>query len=308
MSSPSSSSSPKKTLAIFGATGHQGRALITHILSDPFLSSQYSIRALTRDTTSPQSQSLLKSYPSISLTPADVTLPSTLTSALSKVHTVFAMTNPSFGPTSFEDELQQAKNIADASLQAQIQHLIFSTLPSVTQISSGKYTKCTPFDAKAGAEKYIRSLPIKSSFYAPAFFMQNFYTSPFLAPRLARDGSKTWELIRANSPETKHRLSMPSGTEASLSERSSPNRKMVYRQVSVGEFKAGLGLPEEVAEVFVDGFGFYEEFGYYGEDGEEKMKWARENTRDLPDGTGLMILEGYLRKYPFKLGAWEPGK
>lgn len=55
------------------------------------------------------------------------------------------------------------KGIADAAVAQGCQYIIFSTLPAVSKISSGKHTTMTPFDAKAVVEKSIRSLPIKSS-------------------------------------------------------------------------------------------------------------------------------------------------
>jgi hypothetical protein len=40
-------------LVVFGTTGQQGSSVINHVLSDPILSSKYSLRSVTRDVTNP---------------------------------------------------------------------------------------------------------------------------------------------------------------------------------------------------------------------------------------------------------------
>lgn len=41
-----------KILAIFGAAGQQGSSVLNHVLNDPELSQEYSVRAITRDVNS----------------------------------------------------------------------------------------------------------------------------------------------------------------------------------------------------------------------------------------------------------------
>lgn len=90
--------------------------------------------------------------------------PASLETTLTGVHTVFAITTPSFGPNAVKLEYNNAKTIADEAVQKGATYIIFSTLPAVKEISNGKYTHVTHFDAKAMAERYIRGLPIKSAF------------------------------------------------------------------------------------------------------------------------------------------------
>jgi uncharacterized protein YbjT (DUF2867 family) len=49
-----------KTITVFGATGNQGGSVIKHILADPQLSTQFKIRAVTRDSAKPAAQELAK--------------------------------------------------------------------------------------------------------------------------------------------------------------------------------------------------------------------------------------------------------
>ena len=57
-----------------------------------------------------------------------------------------------------------------------IQHLIFSTLFNVNEITHGVYKNVNHFDSKAAIETYIRSLGIPASFFMPGFFMPNLET------------------------------------------------------------------------------------------------------------------------------------
>ena len=185
-----------KILAVFGATGQQGGSVINYVLNDPELSQRYKIRAITRDPNTEKAKQL-----KVEVVQGDVLNRASLKTALTGVHTVFAMTTPCFGPNGLEVEYNSGKTIADVAIEEGAEYIIFSTLPSARDISGGKYTKVTPFDAKAKAEQYIRGLDIKSAFYSPGYFIENFQAQTFLAPRQAPNG--TWVMARHTSPKTK---------------------------------------------------------------------------------------------------------
>ncbi|OOF98237.1 hypothetical protein ASPCADRAFT_164647 [Aspergillus carbonarius ITEM 5010] len=163
----------KKTIVIFGATGQQGGSVIQSILHDPHLSTTYHIRAITRTPSHPSAQALQCN--GIEIIPADANNPASLLRALANSYMVFAMTLPEFSaPNAKQTEIAQGKAIADAAVACGTEYIIFSTLPHVSRISHGKYTRVEYFDAKAEVEEYIRGLPIKSVFYLPGWFLQNF--------------------------------------------------------------------------------------------------------------------------------------
>jgi uncharacterized protein YbjT (DUF2867 family) len=168
-----------KILAIFGATGQQGGSVLSHVLNDPELSKEYTIRAITRDPSSKSAESLKKL--NVEVVKSDLTDKSSVSAALKGAHTVFVLTAPNFGPNAKAEEFTQGKNMADGAVEEKVNYLIFSTLPSVTRLSGGRYTKVHSFDVKEEIEQYIRTLPIKSAFFAPGSFMQNFQN--IMAPR-----------------------------------------------------------------------------------------------------------------------------
>jgi uncharacterized protein YbjT (DUF2867 family) len=70
-------------------------------------------------------------------------------------------------------EIAQGKAIADAAVAAGAYQIIWSSLPSITEMTGGKITSMKHFDGKAEVEAYIRTLDIKSMFFMPGWFMQN---------------------------------------------------------------------------------------------------------------------------------------
>ncbi|CAJ2504338.1 Uu.00g117320.m01.CDS01 [Anthostomella pinea] len=288
-------------LVVFGATGQQGGSVITNVLNDPELSEQFKIRAITRDVNSDKSELLKKQ--NVQVIQGDVTDRASLEAALTGAHTVFAMTTSVFSANPVEDEYNNGKTIADVAVSKSAQYLIWSTLPYVSEISSGKYTKITPFDAKAKVERYIRGLPgIKSAFFAEGYFMENFAPQPFLAPKKAADG--TWVLARhvfAEPDKYEGRKFCAAEALYTLEEIAAiltraTGQTVVYKQVPVEEWRASLQLPPAFAELFVEAYECGEEIGYFGPGTEELVAWAAANARGR-----LTTVEEHLQAHPLQL-------
>lgn len=97
-----------------------------------------------------------------------------LVAAIEGSHTVFVVTN--FWESLSKDvEVSQGKAVTDASKTAGVQHLIFSSLRNVTEISKGRLTHLAHFDSKAEIEDYIRASGVPASFVQPGFFMSNMF-------------------------------------------------------------------------------------------------------------------------------------
>ena len=309
-----------KILAVFGATGQQGSSVIDYVLNDRELSQQYKIRAITRDVNSEKAKQLLEK---VEVVQGDFLNRASLETALAGAHTVFAMTTPTFGPGGLEAEYNSGKTIADVAVEKGVEYIIFSTLPSVKEISGGKYTKVTPFDAKAKAEQHIRGLPIKSAFYSPGSFMENFQSQAFLAPRRAPDG--TWVMARHVSPKSQVPLidavgdtgkfvgailaepdkyegktfcaaaALYSLEEIAAIMSKATGKTVVYKQIPLEDFKQSLSFMGDLVDIFVEGFS-YAEFGYFGPDSEKLVAWAVENARGRPS-----TFEEYLEAHPLQL-------
>ena len=95
-----------------------------------------------------------------------------------------------FGVTSFwehfDKEYQHGKNLVDAVAESNVEHFVFSTLPSANKLSNGKLD-VPHFDLKAKLEQYTKELGIEATFVHVAFYYENFLY--FFPPKKNGNGS-----------------------------------------------------------------------------------------------------------------------
>ncbi|CAM1511973.1 Fc.00g094860.m01.CDS01 [Cosmosporella sp. VM-42] len=307
-------------LAVFGATGQQGSSVVNYVLNDPELSQKFKVRAITRDANSEKAKQLKEK--NVEVVSGDSSDRASIQAALTSVHTVYIMTVPDFSPDAVQVEFNSAKTMADVAVEKGVKYIIFSTLPSVIEMSGGKYTQVTPFDAKAKAEQYIRGLPIKSAFCSLGSFMENLQSQTFLAPQPSPDG--TWVMTRPVSSKVQQPLINAVGDTgkfvgAILAEpekyegktfhaatalytfqeivdalAKNTGKTIVYKQVPFEDFRKTLPW---APDLWIDAFHSQEEFGgYFGPEGEKLVAWAAANARGK-----LTTLDEYLEEHPFKL-------
>jgi uncharacterized protein YbjT (DUF2867 family) len=118
-------SNNKKLIAVIGATGQQGGAVVRALQA----SGQFKVRALSRN---PDKHRDLADE----VVEADLDRPETLNAAFEGAHGVFLVTNFWEQGT---DELKQVTAAVRAAKDAGVRHFIWSTLPDVEVISGGKF-------------------------------------------------------------------------------------------------------------------------------------------------------------------------
>jgi len=171
-------SNNEKLIAVIGATGHQGGAVV-RALQD---SGQFKIRALTRN---PGKHRELAEE----VVEADLDRPETLKAAFEGAHGVFLVTN--FGEEG-TDEIKQATAAVRAAQDAGVKHLIWSTLPDVEAISGGKF-HVPHFTGKAKVDRIVGEAGFANhTFVIAPFYYQNLVG--VLAPQKQADGSLGWAL------------------------------------------------------------------------------------------------------------------
>ncbi|CAO1622807.1 unnamed protein product [Sympodiomycopsis kandeliae] len=158
-------------ITVFGATGNQGGSVIQALLQTPY-SQRYRIRGVTRDTTKASSQKLAAQ--GVEVVQANLDDVATVQKAIEGSHGVFGVTNfwESMAPSK---EIQQGKNIFEASKAAGVKHLIFSTLPDTRGMTDGKIY-VPHFDSKAAIQRHIEATKgeaLLATYFQPAFFLQN---------------------------------------------------------------------------------------------------------------------------------------
>ncbi|KAK0642169.1 hypothetical protein B0T16DRAFT_394322 [Cercophora newfieldiana] len=194
-----------KIVTVVGATGAQGKGVVSAFLNNP----AYKVRAITRNTTSTAALALAASGAEV--VQADIESPASLAAAFAGSSIIFGVTN-FFEPfaahsspvKAMEVELQQGINLANAAAAVpELENYIWSTLPNGMAISNGKYL-IPHFEAKNKIDAYIRTqLPAlleKTTFLWVTWYHSN-YTFPMFTPYFIPTAGKYIQLANY-SPET----------------------------------------------------------------------------------------------------------
>jgi uncharacterized protein YbjT (DUF2867 family) len=168
----------KKLIAVVGATGQQGGAVVRALRA----ANQFKVRALTRN---PAKHRELADE----VVEADLNRPETLASAFKGAHGVFLVTN-------FQEhgaaELKQAAAAVRAAKDAGVKHFVWSTLPDVEAISKGKFD-VPHFTGKAKVDRIVSEAGFANhTFVIAPFYYQNLIG--VLGPQKQPNGSAAWTL------------------------------------------------------------------------------------------------------------------
>jgi len=152
----------EKIIAVTGATGQQGGAVARKLLADG-----WKVRALTRDVNKPAAQELASLGAEV--VAGDMEDRAQLDNAFNGVYGVFSVQNFWLPNVGFEGEITQGKNVANAVKDANVQHLVFSSVGAAHRGSGQKH-----FESKWIIEQYIHSLGLPYTILRPASFFENF--------------------------------------------------------------------------------------------------------------------------------------
>src|SRR5258705_9234609 len=170
-------SNDRKLIAVVGATGQQGGAVVRALQA----SGQFKVRALTRN---PGKHRDLAEE----VVEADLDRPESLKAAFEGAHGVFLVTN-FWEPGT--DELKQASAAVHSAKAAGVKHFVWSTLPDVEAISGGKL-HVPHFTGKAKVDRIVKDAGFAHhTFVIAPFFYQNMVG---WAPQKQEDGTLAWVL------------------------------------------------------------------------------------------------------------------
>jgi len=171
-------STTEKLIAVVGATGQQGGAVVRALKA----SDRFRVRALTRH---PHEHPQLGDEVAL----ADLHRPETLQAAFAGADGAFVVTN---AWEAGADETRQAQAAIQAAKEAGVQHLIWSTLPDVEAISAGTM-RVPHFTAKAKVERIVREAGFaQHTFVIAPFYYQNLVGA--MAAQKQADGTLGWAL------------------------------------------------------------------------------------------------------------------
>jgi uncharacterized protein YbjT (DUF2867 family) len=168
----------KKLIAVVGATGQQGGAVVRTLQAGD----EFKVRAMTRN---PAKHRELADE----VIQADLNRPETLAAAFEGAYGIFLVTNFREEGT---DEVEQATAAVRAAKHAGVKHFVWSTLPDVEAISRGKF-HVPHFTGKAKADRIVKEAGFANhTFVIAPFYYQNLIG--VLGPQKQTDGSMSWAL------------------------------------------------------------------------------------------------------------------
>ena len=151
-----------KTIAVTGATGNQGAAVVRGMLAEG-----WHVRALTRDPASPASQALAAQ--GAEAVPGDMDLPDQLATAFQGANAVFSVQNAALPNVGFAGALRQGYAVLGAAQAAGVQHFIFSSVGGAHRSAGRKNS-----EVKYQIEQRVQASGQPYTILRPAFFMENF--------------------------------------------------------------------------------------------------------------------------------------
>ncbi|TRM63901.1 hypothetical protein BD626DRAFT_493109 [Schizophyllum amplum] len=149
---------------VFLATSLQGSSVVRALLKD----GTFTVRAVTRDVSSDSARAL--SGLGCQVVGATMDDKDAVSKAVAGAECVALITLPSWKGI---PELTQGINVIDASKAAGVKFISFSTLPSLRDMSNGKYTNANHFDDKAAIQKHLEASQIPYACISPGNFLEN---------------------------------------------------------------------------------------------------------------------------------------
>jgi uncharacterized protein YbjT (DUF2867 family) len=170
--------SEKKIIAVVGATGAQGGGLVRAILADP--NGGFAARAITHNPDSEKAKALAAAGAEV--VKADVEDADSLRRAFDGAYGAYCVTFY-WSHLSPEKELQHGHNLARAAQDAELKHVVWSTLEDTRNwvpLSDDRmptlmeHYKVPHFDAKGEADAAFRELGVPTTYLLTSFYWDNF--------------------------------------------------------------------------------------------------------------------------------------
>ena len=165
----SNTTSIKKTVAVLGALGGQGGSVVESFLAD----GTFHVRGVTSKVDSEASKALKAR--GVEMVSGNVKDPASLAVAFQGADVAFVVLN-FWDPDILTREGDLTKEILRVAQQAGVQHIIYSSLANVEQVSGGTL-QVPHFTLKAQAYDYLQTLGFETiTAVEPAAYYSNWFT------------------------------------------------------------------------------------------------------------------------------------
>jgi uncharacterized protein YbjT (DUF2867 family) len=267
-----------RTIVVTGATGLQGSAVARHLLS-----SQWRVRALTRNPKSKRAQALAALGAEV--VQGDMAKPASLLPIFEGAYGVFSVQNPVI--SGIAGEISQGKNVAEVARQVGIQHLVYGSAGL-----GARGTGVPSWESKRVIEEHVKSLALPATILRPMAFMEIMTEKKFfpavstwhVMPTLMGRSNKVFWLSADDFGAIVAKVfAQPDqfiGKELPLASdvQSIDECRSIYREV-VGKNPPRFPLPVWL----------FERFGFVGKDLTLMWNWLRTAVLDVKTDTTLTI-------------------
>ena len=303
----------KKIITVFGATGNQGSSVIDTILAQPNLSAKYELRGVTRSKNGSKAQAVAAK--GVEMVEADLFNPASIKPAVEGSYGVYINTDY-WTLLDKDKEIEQGKNIFQACKEADVHHVVVSTLPHVSKLSDGKLTGVAHFDSKALVGEFAEANKggMIVSYFLPAMYMENIKMSTqehegtVLISLPYPDVNAPWPMISPSRDTGKYVVGLFEDSDAAdgvavqgvsawttpnevariLGEHTGKNTK--FNSISKETYEQYL--PEKVREELSEMMQWIGEASYYGKGSEKKQA---ESDKWLVKGQKLTSWEEFVK-------------
>ena len=155
----------KNTILVTGATGQAGNAVARHLLS----AGRWQLRALTRNAANPVAKELAAA--GVEIFEGDLKEKDAIERAIDGAYGVYSVQQ--YWEHGAELEVRMGMDVADAALNAGVEHFVFQSAGSRNHTHTG----APHLDTKREVDAYLRKSPLSAlcTIVRPVAFMENFF-------------------------------------------------------------------------------------------------------------------------------------
>ncbi|KAJ7037591.1 NAD(P)-binding protein [Mycena alexandri] len=266
-------------IAVVGATGTQGGSVIQALADSD---KQYRVRGFTRDATKATAEALKKQG-------VEMVSVNLVVENKDEIYRAFAGADFAFLVTNFWEHANMEREISEGKL------LIDASKAAGGQ-GGGKYTHVYHFDGKAVVTEYGRTSGVPFVDVQAGLYARNFLNTGNGIPMVKKQGDGSYVIAWAAAPEivlpiidmddyglyVRRVLEapvFPNGSEVLTSSEDITagelvrqlsevtGKKVIYEQITADEWNTtftAAGLPPPIVTELIEGFLYFDEFGYYG--------------------------------------------
>ncbi|KAM0756149.1 NAD(P)-binding protein [Meredithblackwellia eburnea MCA 4105] len=286
-----STSAIAKTACIIGITGQQGGSVAKALISS---SKPYRLFGITRDTSKPNAVKWAQEGVEMREATVREGAEADVAKAFAGADIVFAVTNPNEYMNDPDRERKEGQVMVDAAKSAGVKLFVWSSIIGIKDHSNGKYSHCPSFDNKAAVTKCLAASGLPYRLVPCGSFKSNYLAGGHILPFKKEDGTYVLRLpVPSNSLmplldtpvdygeyvreaiETEgleNGAQVVTGSLTSMQElvdglSKASGKTVKYEEVDKKTYREEVLGPHAsfMAPFLLDMFGFFAEFGYYGD-------------------------------------------